>query len=61
MLASDQSRMIEQGNFTFFPLGKELEKQMETIEDQEIKQDQASKVLKPEENIRKYNIIKYIM
>ena len=50
-MASDQSRMIEQGKCTFFPLGKELEKQMETIEDQEIKQDQASKALKPEENI----------
>ena len=46
-MGSDQSRMREQAKFRYFPLAKEFEKQMETIEDQEIKQDQVLKALKP--------------
>ena len=34
---SDQRRVIEQANFTYFLLGKALEKQIKTNEDQVIK------------------------
>ena len=34
----DQSRVLEQSKFTYYPLGKELEKQIKTTEDQGIKQ-----------------------
>ena len=34
MLLSDQNRIIEQTKFTYFPLGKALEKQTKAIEDQ---------------------------
>ena len=34
ILTSDQRRVIEQATFTYFPLGKALEKQTKTIEDQ---------------------------
>ena len=50
ILISDQSRLIEQAKFTYCPLGKVFEKQMKTIEDQGIKQVEALKSLKPEEN-----------
>ena len=46
-LPFDQSRIIEQDKFTYFPLGKAFEKQTKTIEDQGIKQVEALKVLKP--------------
>ena len=36
-LSSDQSRIIEQANFMYSPLGKAFEKQTNTIEDQEAK------------------------
>ena len=49
-IPSDQSRIIEQAKFTYSPLGKAFEKQIKTIEDQEIKLVEALKVLKPEEN-----------
>ena len=39
--------MIEQAKFTYSRLGKAFEKQIKTIEDQEIEQVE---VLKPEEN-----------
>ena len=42
--------MIEQTKFSYFPLGKDLEKQ-KTIEDQEIKQFEALKALKAEEEL----------
>ena len=42
--------MIEQIKFTYSPLGKTLGKQRKTIEDQGIKQFEALKTLKPEEN-----------
>ena len=38
---SDQSRIIEQAKFTYFPLGKAFEKQIKTIEDEGIKQVEA--------------------
>ena len=37
MLPSDQSRIIEQVNFTYFPLGKAFQKQIKTIEEQQKK------------------------
>ena len=43
ILPSDQSRTIEQANFTYSPLGKALEKQAKTIEDQGEKQVKAIK------------------
>ena len=50
MLPSYQSRIIEKAKFTYSPLGEALEKQIKTIEDQGIKQIEALKALKPEEN-----------
>ena len=50
ILPSDQSRIIEQTKFTYSPLGKAFKKQIKTITDQEIKQVEALKALKPEEN-----------
>ena len=50
ILSSDQRRVIEQAKFTYSPLGKALEKQRKTIEDQRIKQVQALKALKSEAN-----------
>ena len=41
MLPSDQRRVIEQAKFTYSPLGKTLEKQKTTIEDQSKKQIKA--------------------
>ena len=38
MLPSDQRRVIEQAKCTYSPLGKALEKQTKTIEDQDKKQ-----------------------
>ena len=42
--------MIEQAKFTYSPLGKDLEKQRKTIQDQGITKVQALKSLKSEEN-----------
>ena len=44
-MPSDQSRIIEQAKFSY-----SFEKQIKTIEDQEIKQVEALKALKSEEN-----------
>ena len=49
-LPSDQSRIIEQAKLTYSPLEKAFEKQRKTIEDRGIKQVEALKALKPEEN-----------
>ena len=38
IIPSDQSRIIEQAKFTYFPLSKVFEKQIKTIEDQGEKQ-----------------------
>ena len=45
----DQSRIIEQVKFTYYPLSKAFEKQIKTIEYHGVKQVEAVKVLKPEE------------
>ena len=49
-MPSDQSRIIEQAKFTHSPLGKAFEKQIISIEQQGIKQVEALKALKLEEN-----------
>ena len=49
-MSSDQSTIIEQAKFTYSPLEKTFEKQIKTIEDEGIKQVEALKALKPEEN-----------
>ena len=43
ILPSNQRQIIEQAKFTFSPLGKVFEKQIETIKDQEKKQVEAIK------------------
>ena len=43
MLISDQSKIIEQAKFTYFPLRKALGKQLKTIEGQGRKQLKVSK------------------
>ena len=50
ILPPDQSRIIEQAKFTCSPLGKAYEKQIKAVEDQGIKQVEALKILKLEEN-----------
>ena len=50
ILQSDQSRIIEQANFTYSSFCKEFEKQIKPIEDQGIKQVEALKPLNPKEN-----------
>ena len=42
ILPSNQQQIIEQAKFTYSPLGKAFEKQAKTIEDQGIKQVDAS-------------------
>ena len=51
ILLSDQSRIVEQAKFTYSPLSKAFEKQIETIEEQGKKQVEALEVLK--HNIQK--------
>ena len=46
ILLSDQSRIVEQAKFTYSPLSKAFEKQIETIEEQGKKQVEALEVLK---------------
>ena len=50
ILPSNQSRIIKQAKFKYSPLCKAFEKQTKTIEDQGIKQVEAVKTLKSEEN-----------
>ena len=50
ILPSDESRIKEKAKFINSPLGKAFEKQIKTIKDQRIKQVEALKTLKPEEN-----------
>ena len=54
VLPPDQRRVIEQAKFAYSPLGKSFEKQIKTIEDQEIKQFEALKHLKPEEELESF-------
>ena len=49
-MPSDQIRIIDQTKFTHSPLDKAFGKQIKTIEDQGIKQVEALKALKLEEN-----------
>ena len=49
-MPSDQIRIIDQTKFTYSPLDKAFGKQIKTIEDQGIKQVEALKALKLEEN-----------
>ena len=51
VLPPDQRRVIEQAKFAYSPLRKSFEKQIKTIENQEIKQFEALKHLKPEEEL----------
>ena len=50
ILSFAQRRVIERAKFTYSPLGKVLEKQRKTIENQVIKQVEALKASKSEEN-----------
>ena len=52
ILPFNQQQIIEQTNFTYFPLGKAFEKQIKTIEDQGQKQVDALKDLKPKEQTK---------
>ena len=52
ILPSNQQQIIEQARFTFSPLGKALEKQIKTIEDQEKKQVDTLKDLKTKEQTK---------
>ena len=47
VLSSYQSRKMEQAKFTYSPLGKAFEKQIETIQEQGKKQVEALEILKP--------------
>ena len=49
-MSYDQSRIIQQAKFTYSPFGKAFEKEIEAIENQGIKQAEALKDLKTEEN-----------
>ena len=56
-LSGEESRIIEQAKFTYSPLGKAFKKQTKTIEDEDIKQAEALKGLKPEENKQDIKLI----
>ena len=47
-MSYDQSRIIQQAKFTYSPFGKAFEKEIETIENQGIKQAEDLKDLKTE-------------
>ena len=51
ILPSNQRQIIEQAKFTYSPLGKAFEEQRKSMEDQGIKQVEALKALKPEEEL----------
>ena len=48
ILLSDQIRVIQEADFTYSPRGEAFEKQIKTIEDQQLRQDEALKALKTE-------------
>ena len=54
ILPSNQQQIIEQARFTYSPLGKALEKQIKTIEDQGEKQIKAIQDQEQVETIKKY-------
>ena len=47
MLLYDKKQIIQQGKFTYSPVGKGFEKQIKTIEDREKKQVDVFNTLKP--------------
>ena len=49
ILPSNQQQIIEQAKFTYSPLGKDFEKQIKTIEDEEEKQ---IKVIQDQEQVK---------
>ena len=55
ILPSNQQQIIEQAKFTYSPLGKTFEKQIETIEDQGEKQIKAIQDQGQVEKIKKYS------
>ena len=55
ILASNQQQIIDQAKFTYSPLGKALEKQLETIEDQGEKQIKAIQDQGQVKIIKKYS------
>ena len=57
ILPSNQQQMIEQGKFTYFPLGKAFEKQIKTIEDQDQKQVKALNTLKSNNQLTLVDVI----
>ena len=58
ILPSNQQQITEQAKFTYFPLGKALEKQVKTIKDQGEKQVKAIQDNKKLVKINKMMIIK---
>ena len=56
ILQSNQQQIIEQTKFTYSPLGKAIDKQIETIEDQGKKQADALNTLKSNDNNNKLEI-----
>ena len=46
----DQSRIIDQARFTYYPLGQAFEKTIKTVKDRIIKQVEELKALKPKAN-----------
>ena len=52
ILPSNQQQIIEQARFTYSPLGKAFEKQIQTIKDQGEKQIDVLKDLKPKEQTK---------
>ena len=52
ILSSDQSIMMEQGKFTYSPLGKAFKKQTKTIEDQEGKPAKALQSLNTDQELK---------
>ena len=54
ILPSNQKQIIEQAEFTYFPLGKAFEKQIKTIENQKEKQTKAIQNQREIKTIKKY-------
>ena len=52
ILSSNQQHIIEQARFTYSPLGKAFKKQIKTIQDQDQKQVDTLKNLKPKEKTK---------
>ena len=57
ILPSNQQQIIEQGKFTYSPLGKAFKKQIKTIEDQGQKQVEALNTLKSKNKLTIKDVI----